>query len=175
MLPSASMVIQYRGASLLTMRPKRTASSANSSDSRIANIFSARSRRSCIAASSVNRTCLTDPLGTSVTRWEDDGDPMLVGGASLVTLSKGEDPPSSEFKWAVGEGLLQFDVDVEVLAKAGELLNVWFSAEHPPPLIIYIFSSNMSALWTITNPRSKSHQAATIRFHKAPDSLYSVP
>ena len=108
-------------------------------------------------------------------RWEDDGDPVLVGGASLVTLSKGEDPPSSEFKWAVGEGLLQFDVDVEALAKAGELLNVWFSAEHPPPLIIYIFSSNMSALRTITNPRSKSHQAATIRFHKAPDSLYSVP
>ena len=50
------------------MRPKRTASSANSSDSRIANIFSARSRRSCIAASPLNRTCLTDPLGTSVTR-----------------------------------------------------------------------------------------------------------
>ena len=67
MLPSASMVIQYRGASLLTMRPKRTASSANSSDSRIANIFSARPRRSCIASSSVNRTRLVDPPGTSVT------------------------------------------------------------------------------------------------------------
>ena len=61
------MVIQYRGASLLTMQPKRTASSANSSDSRIANIFSARPRRSRIAASSVNRTRLVDPQGTSVT------------------------------------------------------------------------------------------------------------
>ena len=39
-LPSASMVIQYRGASLLTLWLKRMASSANSSDSRIANMSS---------------------------------------------------------------------------------------------------------------------------------------
>lgn len=91
---------------------------------------------------------------------------MMVGGASLISLFKEEDL-SSFFKWAVGEGPLQFNVNVEALAKAGELLSVWFSEEHPPLLIIYIFSSNTSALHTITNPQSKSHQAATIHFHKA--------
>lgn len=92
---------------------------------------------------------------------------MMVGGASLVSLFKEEEDLSSFFKWAVGEGPLQFNVNVEALAKAGELLSVWFSEEHPPLLIIYIFSSNTSALHTITNPQSKSHQAATIHFHKA--------
>ena len=100
-------------------------------------------------------------------RWEEGGDSMLVGGASLVPAYKEDDPPSSKYKWAVGEGVLQFDVDVEALAKAGELLNVWFPAECFPPLIIYIFSSNTSALRIITNPRTKSHQDAAIRFHKA--------
>ena len=81
-LPSASMVIQYRGALLLTMRPKRTASSANSSDSLIANIFSACSRRSCIAASSVNRTCLVYPLGTSVTHTTISPPPLTSNAAA---------------------------------------------------------------------------------------------
>ena len=66
-LPSASMVIQYRGASLLTMRPKWTASSTNSSDSCIANMSSTRFRSSCTAASPLNCTCLTDPLGMFMT------------------------------------------------------------------------------------------------------------
>ena len=97
-------------------------------------------------------------------RWEDDGDSVLVGRASLVPAFKEDDPPYSEYKWAVGE---QFNVDVEALAKAGELLNVWFLAERSPPLVIYIFSSNTSALRIITNPRTKSHQDASICFHKA--------
>ena len=100
-------------------------------------------------------------------RWEEGGDLAMVGGASLVSLSKEEDPPSSSFKWSVGEGLLQFDVDVEALAKAGEYLNVWFLDERPPPLIRYIFFSNVSALHVISNPQSKSHQDAVIHFHKA--------
>ena len=100
-------------------------------------------------------------------RWEEDGDLAMVGGASLISLFNKEDPTSSSFKWSVGEGLLQFDTDVEALAKAGEYLNIWFLAERPPPLIIYIFSANASALRVISNPRSKSHQEAVIHFHEA--------
>ena len=100
-------------------------------------------------------------------RWEEDGDLAMVGGASLVSLFKENDPPSSSFKWSVGKGLLQFDTDVEALAKAGEYLNIWFPNERPPLLIIYIFSVNASALRTISNPQSKSHQEAVIHFHKA--------
>ena len=74
-LPSASMVIQYRGASLLTMQPKRTAFSANSSDSHIANMSSTRFLNSCTAESPLNRTRLTDPPGASMTialaMWDD--------------------------------------------------------------------------------------------------------
>ena len=100
-------------------------------------------------------------------RWEEGGDSILTGGASLIPAFKEDDPPYSKYKWAVGKGVLQFDVNVEALAKAGDLLNVWFPAERSPPLIIYIFSSNTLALRVIANPRTKSHQDAAIRFHKA--------
>ena len=72
-------------------------------------------------------------------RWEEGGDSMLVGGASLVPAYKEDNPPSSEYKWVVGEGVLQFDVDVEALAKAGELLNVWFPVERPPRSLFTFF------------------------------------
>ena len=49
------------------MWPKRTASSTNSSDSRIANMSSARFLSSCTTESPLNRTRLTDPPGESVT------------------------------------------------------------------------------------------------------------
>ena len=62
---------------------------------------------------------------------------------------------------------MQFDVNVEALAKAAGYLNVWFSEECPPPLVIYIFSSNASALKSVLNPRSTFQQAAATRFHKA--------
>ena len=92
--------------------------------------------------------------------WDEHGDSVLVGGASLISHYKGDDPSTSKFKWSVGEGLLQFDVDLKALVKGVEYLNVWFSAEHPPPLIVYIFSANMSPLQT-ANPWSKFHQAAS--------------
>lgn len=57
-------------------------------------------------------------------RWEENGDLAMLRGASLVSHIKGEDLPSSEFKWSVGKRLLQFDVNVEALAKAAEYLNV---------------------------------------------------
>ena len=64
-------------------------------------------------------------------RWEEGGDLATVGGASLVSLFKEYDPPSSSVKWSVGKGLLQFDVDVEVLAKRGSTSTYGFLKSVP--------------------------------------------
>ena len=81
-------------------------------------------------------------------RWEEDGDSATVGGASLISLFKENNPSSSSFKWAVGEGLLQFDVDVEVLAKAGEYLNAYGFWRRVNPLSLFTFFWTTRLLYT---------------------------
>ena len=96
---------------------------------------------------------------------EGTGELIPVGGASVVSQRGSNDPRT--WKWTMGSEAMQFDVNAFALAKAAEVLASTYVEGVAPPQVIYIFSTDNSALQAIRNPRSIKAHAHCIRFHKA--------
>ena len=96
---------------------------------------------------------------------EGTGELILVGGASVVSQQGSNDP--STWKWTMGSETMQFDVNAFALAKAAEVLASTYVEGVMLPQVIYILSSDNSALQAIRNPRSIKAHAHCICFHKA--------
>ena len=115
----------------------------------------------------------TEVVFTSAKVMERDvGDLTMVGGTALVSCHGGEEPKS--LKQTVGSEVTQFDVGVCVLAMAGESLAEKYGEGTAPPLVIYIFGVDNSALQTIRNPCSTKAHSYCIRFHKALTSFFLI-
>ena len=78
---------------------------------------------------------------------EGTGELIPVGGASVVSQRGGEDPRT--WKWTMGSEAMQFDVNAFALAKAAEVLASTYVEGVAPPQVIYIFSTDNSALQAI--------------------------
>ena len=81
---------------------------------------------------------------------EGTGELIPVGGASVVS-QRGSNEPKT-WKWTMGSEATQFDVNAFALAKAAEVLASTYTEGVTPPQVIYIFSTDNSALQAIRNP-----------------------
>ena len=91
---------------------------------------------------------------------EGTGELIPVGGASVVTQRGSEDPRT--WKWTMGSEATQFNVNAFALAKAAEVLASTYVEGVAPPQVIYIFSTDNSALQAIRNPRSIKAHSVTV-------------
>ena len=82
---------------------------------------------------------------------EGTGELIPVGGASVVSQRGSEEPRT--WKWTMGSETMQFDVNAFALAKAAEVLASTYVEGVALPQVIYIFSTDNSALQAIRNPR----------------------
>ena len=96
---------------------------------------------------------------------EGTGELIPVGGTSVVAQRGSEEPRT--WKWTMGSEATQFDVNAFALAKAAEVLASTYVEGVTPAQVIYIFSTDNSALQAIRNPRSIKAHSHCIRFHKA--------
>ena len=80
---------------------------------------------------------------------EGTGELIPVGGASVVAQRGSEEPRT--WKWTMGSEAMQFDVNAFALAKAAEVLASTYTEGVTPPQVIYIFSTDNSALQAIRN------------------------
>ena len=99
-----------------------------------------------------------------VIEW-DMGDLTVVGGTALVSCRGGEEPKS--LKRTVGSEVTQFDAGACALAMAGESLAERYGMGTAPPLVVYFFGADNSALQAIHNPRSLKAHSFCVRFHRA--------
>ena len=83
----------------------------------------------------------------------------------MVAQRGSEDPRT--WKWTMGSEAVQFDVNAFALAKAAEVLASTYTEGVAPPPVIYIFSTDNSALQAIRNPQSIKAHSHCICFHKA--------
>ena len=103
---------------------------------------------------------------------EGTGELIPVGGASVVS-QRGSNEPKT-WKWTMGSEATQFDVNAFALAKAAEVLASTYTEGVTPPQVIYIFSTDNSALQAIQNPRSIKAHAHCIHFHKALTTFFLI-
>ena len=89
------------------------------------------------------------------------------GAATHVAMGNGT---FFQHEWPLGSELLQFDADTMALGKTAEAFAIRFATD-PPPSRIFLFSSNASALQAVKNPRSKTCQDASLRFHQSLTTL----
>ena len=92
-------------------------------------------------------------------------DEQVVVGGAAATFSVGGSTWTNS-AWTIGSELTQFDADAAAIAKAiKEVVRFHLSSDSTPPLIIYLFSNNSSAIQAVKNPWSKKAHSYTIRFH----------
>ena len=103
---------------------------------------------------------------------EGSGELIPVGGASVVSQWGSEEPRT--WKWTMGSEAMQFDVNAFALAKAAEVLASTYTEGVAPPQVIYILSTDNSALQAIRNPRSIKAHSHCIRFHKALTTFFLI-
>ena len=103
---------------------------------------------------------------------EGTGEFIPVGGASVVSQWGSNDPKT--WKWTMGSEATQFDVNAFALAKAAEVMASTYTEGVTPPPVIYIFSTDNSALQAICNPRSTKAHAHCIHFHKALTTFFLI-
>ena len=103
---------------------------------------------------------------------EGTGELIPVGGASVVSQRGSNDPRA--WKWTMGSEAMQFDVNAFALAKAAEVLASTYVEGVAPPQVIYILSTDNSALQAIQNPRSIKAHAHCIRFHKVLTTFFLI-
>ena len=78
---------------------------------------------------------------------EGTGETIPVGGASVVSQRGSDDPRT--WKWMMGSEATQFDVNTFALAKAAEVLASTYVEGVAPPQVVYILSTDNSALQAI--------------------------
>ena len=99
-------------------------------------------------------------------------DEQVVVGGAAATFSVGGSAWTNS-AWTIGSELTQFDADAAAIAKAiEEVVRFHLSSDSTPPLIIYLFSNNSSAIQAVKNPWSKKAHSYAIRFHNVLTAFY---
>src|SRR6266702_1568506 len=103
-------------------------------------------------------------------------DNKLVGGVA-ASMMEGKVGMRSGYthttSWCLGMEVTQHDVDLFAISKATK----WLAAEYshaPAPQLVYIISSNDSALCHITNTRSHDNQTKLLTWHRTLTTFYST-
>ena len=68
--------------------------------------------------------------------------------------------------WTIGSELTQFDADMAAIAKAVEVMALYYTHERAPLANIFLFSNNSSAIQAVKNPWSHKAHAYALRFHQ---------
>ena len=99
-------------------------------------------------------------------------DRQTAGGLGATFSVSGS--PLSLLGWGAGSHLTQFDADVAALAKTAQALAIFYTHGVPTPTDVFLFSTSMSALQAVSNPRSTSAHEHALLFHQSLTTLTST-
>ena len=99
-------------------------------------------------------------------------DGQMAGGLGATFSVAGS--PLSLLGWGAGSHLTQFDADVAALTKTAQALAIFYTRGVPTPTDIFLFSTSMSALQAVSNPRSTTAHEHALLFHQSLTTLTST-
>ena len=97
-------------------------------------------------------------------------EPTVVGGAA-ATFSVGGSVWTNSV-WTISSELTQFDADTAAIAKAVEVMTMYYTHEQAPLANIFLFSNNSSAIQVVKNLQSRKAHSFALRFHQVLTSFY---